>query len=74
MESATGATEIDKRTAGMTVSREVPAMCDEESVAVIVVAPVARPVARPLEEIDDVVVMDEDHVTLAVKFLLPRSE
>jgi hypothetical protein len=43
-------------------------------VAVIVVAPVARPVARPLEEIDDVVVMDEDHVTLAVKFLVLRSE
>src|SRR5665213_1777987 len=74
MESATGVTEIDNRTAGITVSRPVPAILVEGSVAVIVLAPVAKPLARPSVEIDDVVGLDDAHVTVEVRSLVLRSE
>src|ERR1039458_3653414 len=74
MESATGATEMDNRTAGITVSRPEPAIWVEGSVAVIPVIPVAMPVARPSVEIDDVVGLDDAHVTVEVRSLVLRSE
>jgi len=58
----------------VTVSRPVPAIWVEGSVAVIPVIPVARPVARPPVEIDDVVGLDDAHVTLEVRSSVLRSE
>jgi len=74
MESATGVTEIDNRTAGITVSRPVPAILVEGSVAVIVLAPVAKPLARPPVDTEAADVFEEDHVTVEVRDLVLRSE
>src|ERR1700681_2937512 len=63
-------------TAGVTVKEAVPEMLDE--VAVMVVVPVATPVASPLEpealETVGVAVTDEDHVALAVRSWVVKSE
>ena len=62
--------------AGVTVSAAVPEMSPD--VAVMVVAPVATPVARPWEpevfETVAVPVTDDDHVTESVRLAVLRSE
>jgi hypothetical protein len=57
----------------VTVSTAVPGTA-EESVAVMTTAPVATPVASPLEETVADAGVEDDHVTLSVRFLVDRSE
>ena len=51
-----------------------PRHVDGRSVAVMVTAPVATPVASPVEEIVAVAALDDDQVTLSVRFFVLRSE
>ena len=63
---------------GVTVSAATPDTSELESVAVIVTAPVATPVARPWEpgvfEMVAVLAADDDHVTESVRSRVLRSE
>ena len=59
---------------GVTVSAATPDTSDEGSLAVMVAAPSATPVAKPLLEILAVVVDEEDHVTESVRSRVLRSE
>ena len=61
-------------TAGSTVITAVPEIVDEGSVAVIVAAPVATAVTNPVEETVAVPVLDEDQVTVLVRFVVEPSE
>jgi hypothetical protein len=75
IDAVAGVTAIDTSTAGVTVSAAVPEMAPD--VAVIVAAPVATPVARPCEPdaFDTVAApVDDDHVTVVVRFCVLRSE
>lgn len=73
-ESAGGVTAMPINTAGVTVSAAVPGIFDDGSVAVMVIAPSATPVANPWALTVAVVGLDEDQVTLSVKFCVFRSE
>src|SRR3984957_20483298 len=65
-------------TAGVTVRAAVPGMEVVGSVAVMVTAPLATPVARPWDpeafEIDAVAALDVDQVTEVVRSVVLRSE
>ena len=69
-----GDTVTATNTAGNTVITAVPEMSDEGSVAVIVVAPVAAAVTRPVEDTDAVAGVEDDHVTESVKLAVVPSE
>jgi hypothetical protein len=72
IEAVAGETVMLTRTAAVTVRAAVPETSDDGSVAVMVVAPVATPLARPWEpavlETVAVLAADDDHVTEAVRF------
>jgi hypothetical protein len=76
--SGTGAGGDTGDVTGVTVSTAAPESSEAGSVAVIVVAPSATPVARPSEpgefEIVAVLGKDEDHVTESVRSWVLRSE
>ena len=76
IDAVVGATVMVRSTAGVTVKAAVPKMAPD--VAVMVLAPVATPVARPWdpEELETVAaeVFDDDHVAVAVRFWVLRSE
>jgi hypothetical protein len=69
-----GDTVTDTRTAGSTVITAVPEMSDDGSVAVIVVAPVATAVTKPVEDTVAVAGVDDDQVTVLVKLAVVPSE
>jgi hypothetical protein len=62
------------RTAGRTVITAVPESAAAESLAVIVAAPVATAVTRPEDDTVAVAVLEDDHVTVLVKFAVDPSE
>jgi hypothetical protein len=76
MDAVVGATVIVTNTAGVTVRTAVPEMSPD--VAVMVLAPVATPVASPWEpgvfETVAAEVFDDDQVAVVVRFCVLRSE
>ena len=78
MEPTGGVTVMPNKTAGVTVNAAVPGVFVEGSVAVMVTAPMASPVAKPWEpgalETVAVAFFDDDQVTLSVRFSVRRSE
>jgi hypothetical protein len=52
----------------------VPESAAAESLAVIVAAPVATAVTRPEDDTVAVAVLEDDHVTVLVKFAVDPSE
>ena len=76
IEAVAGATVIVTSTAGVTVKAAVPEMSPDA--AVMVLAPVATPVASPWEpEVLETVaaeVFEDDHVAVVVRFWVLRSE
>jgi hypothetical protein len=78
IDAVVGATVIVRRTPDVTVRTAVPCTSDAASVAVMVLAPVATPVAIPWEpeEFETVAaaVFDDDQVAVVVRFCVLRSE
>jgi hypothetical protein len=76
IEAVAGETVILKSTPGVTVTPAVPEMLDKD--ALMVLAPVATPVASPWEpealETVAVPVTDDDHVTESVMSCVVRLE
>src|SRR5580658_8768120 len=69
-----GVTAMATSTAGVTVRAAVPGMSVTGSVAVMVTAPVATPVARPPEETVAVALLDDAQLTLSVILVVVRLE
>jgi formylmethanofuran dehydrogenase subunit D len=72
--AAAGVIVTATNTFGSTVITAVPERAAAESVAVIVAAPVATAVTRPVEDTVAVPVLDDDHVTTSVKLAVEPSE
>ena len=72
--AAGGDTVTATNTFGSTVITAVPEMSDDGSVAVIVVAPVATAVTKPVEDTVAVAGVEDDHVTELVRFAVEPSE
>jgi len=68
-----GDTVTANNTFGNTVITAVPDKSAAESVAVIVAAPVATAVTKPVEETVAVAVLDDDHVAVLVKLTVEPS-
>ena len=72
--AAGGDTVTATNTFGNTVITAVPESAAAESLAVIVAAPVATAVTRPEDDTVAVAVLEDDHVTVLVKFAVDPSE
>jgi hypothetical protein len=77
-DAAVGETVTATRTAGSTVTAAVPLNTEDGSVAVMVAAPVPVAVTNPWEpdalETVATALLDDDQVTVSVRFWVLRSE
>ncbi len=72
--AVSGDTVTATRMAGRTVITAVPDSSAAESLAVMVARPVAFAVTKPPEDTVAVAVLEDDHVTVLVRFAVDPSE